>query len=152
MLGELITPEAVNVNLESEDKDEVFEEMVEIFVGLCPGLDRGEVLESLRSREVKMSTGIGSGLAIPHAISSKIKKPFCAVGISKSGIDYEALDGKPVNVIFMFLFPADDTANHLNLLQRLAYLIRVPNFLKSILDKQTGAQVAQAIVAAEENL
>lgn len=152
MLQELIKPEAVKINLESEDKDEVFEEMTEVLVSLCPGLDRSEILDCLFQREAKMSTGILPGIAIPHAISAKSKKAICAVGISKKGIDYEALDGKPVHIIFMFLFPSDDAALHLSILQRLAYVFGVPDFYKSLMEKTSGTQVVQAIVAAEESL
>ena len=152
MLEELLRPDTININLESEDKDEVFEEMTELFVASCPGLDRSEVLDSLFEREKKMSTGIIQGIAIPHAITAKIKKPICAVGISKEGIDYEALDGKPVHIIFMFLFPADDAALHLNILKRLALMFDVPDFYKSLMDKNSCAQVVQAIVQAEQSL
>ena len=152
MLQELLKPEAVRVNLESEDKEELFEEMTEVLVAQCPGLDRAEVLDSLLQREAKMTTGVVSGIAVPHAINQKIKKTICAVGISKEGIDYEALDGKPVHIVFMLLFPADDTAAHLNIMQELAFVFGVPDFYKSLMDKNSGAQVVQAIAQAEESL
>ena len=108
-----------------------------------------EVLDSLFEREKKMSTGIIQGIAIPHAITAKIKKPICAVGISKEGIDYEALDGKPVHIIFMFLFPADDAALHLNILKRLALMFDVPDFYKSLMDKNSCAQFTHDQVVKE---
>lgn len=152
MLEELIRPEAVKINLESEDKDELFEEMTEVLVSLCPGLDRSEVLDSLVQRESKMTTGVVPGIAVPHAINSKIKKTICAVGISKEGIDFDSLDGKPVHIVFMFLFPSDDTATHINMMQRLAFVFGVPDFYKSVMDKTSAAQVVQAIVSAESSL
>lgn len=152
MLQSLIKPQAVNVDLQSEDKDEVFEEMTETLIALCPGLDRSEVLQSLLSREAKMTTGIIPGIAVPHAICTKVKNPVCAVGISKKGIDFDSLDGKPVHIIFMSLFPENDTATHLGIMQEFAYIFDEPNFYRSIMEKSTPEQVVQAIILAEDNL
>lgn len=152
MLQELIRAEAVKVNLESDDKDEVFEEMTEVLCSLCPTVSRSEILDSLFERENKMSTGIMPGIAIPHAISARVKEPVCAVGISKEGIDYNSLDGKPVHVIFMFVFPSVDAEVHLKIMQSLAFIFGLPDFYNNLLSKTTGAQVVQAITAAEDSL
>ncbi len=152
MLQKLLKQEAVKLQLESEDKEELFEEMTELLVSLCPTLNRSEVLDSLLQRESKMPTSVAFGIAVPHAISFKIKEPICAVGISRQGIDYDSPDGKPIHLIFMFLFPGEDGAIHLNIMQHLAYIFRNPDFYKNIMEKTTSAQVIQAIVDAEDEL
>ncbi|MBP5401736.1 MAG: PTS sugar transporter subunit IIA [Treponema sp.] len=152
MLGKFIKPEAVILNLQSTEKDEVFEELNETLVSLFPSLDRVQVLNSLLEREKKMSTGIIPGIAIPHAISDRIKEPLVAVGISRPGIDFDSLDGKPVHLIFMVLFPADDTSLHLSIMQRFALLFGKNDFYKTIMEKTTSEQVVQAICGCEENL
>ena len=152
MLRDLIKTEAINVNLQSDDKDEVFEELTETLISLCPKLDRKEVLASFLEREKKMTTGIVTGIAIPHAISDKITEPLCAIGISRNGIDYDALDGKPVHIIFMILFPAGDAALHLNIMQRLACVFSDSTFYKSVIHKESASQVAQAIFDIDESI
>ena len=152
MLEKFIKPESVNVDVQSTDKEEVFEELNEILISLCPSLDRAEVLKALLEREQKMTTGIIPGIAIPHAISDKIKEPVFAIGKSKKGIDFDSLDKKPVHIIFMILFPADDTSLHLNIMQRLALLFNKPEFYNSVMEKLTGEQIVNTILAIEESL
>lgn len=150
-MRDLIKAESVSVHLQSDDKDEVFEEMVETLVSQCPQLSRNEILGVLHERENKMTTGIGSGIAIPHAISKMISSPVCALGISRSGIDYEAIDGKPVHIIFMIVFPESDAALHLNIMQHLANIFSDPRFYQSAVEKETAEQVLQVIFEIDES-
>ena len=74
VLGQIFSPEAICVNLQSESKDEVFEELVEKLVEVYSGLDRTKVLNALLEREQKMSTGIFPGIAVPHARTDMVDK------------------------------------------------------------------------------
>ena len=104
MLETFFKPQLINVNLESSDKDELFEEMVELFARGDCGIDRQEALDALIAREEKMTTGIIPSVAIPHASAPSVKGGFGAIGISRAGIEYGSLDAKPVHVVFMLLF------------------------------------------------
>ena len=98
VLGQIFSPEAISVNLQSESKDEVFEELVEKLVEVYSGLDRTKVLNALLEREQKMSTGIFPGIAVPHARTDMVDKVCGVIGVSKKGIDYDSLDKKPVHL------------------------------------------------------
>lgn len=152
MLQDLIKLESINIDLQSQDKSEAIEEMIESLLSVCPVHNRQELLKLMLDREQKGTTGVGFGIAIPHAISDKIKVPVCAIGISKSGIDFESLDSKKVYVIIMILFPRDDKKTHLKIMQHLELVCCKSNFLSSIIEKKDAAAVASAIFAIEENL
>lgn len=152
MLEHYIKPEAVNLDLQSEDKEEVFEELNEILVSQCPSLTRQEIIEALLARENKMTTGVVPGIAIPHAVSPKIKEPVFAIGISQKGIDFESLDGKPVHIVVMILFPEDDTGLHINIMQHFALMFASRDFYRLMMEKKTANDIVKAIEAVESSL
>ena len=132
-LYETFPPELVKIGLEAADKEEVFEELVDLFCQVKKDADREEILESIRLREEKMSTGIRMGIAIPHAKIGSLDKVYGILGISRIGIDYDALDGQPVYLVFMLLAPLEDSEEHLRLLKRLAALFDNPQFYSDLL-------------------
>jgi len=81
---------------------------------------RDEVLDALKIREEQVSTGVGHGVAIPHAFSEKLDKVVAVFGRSKDGIDFEALDEKPVHFVILFLVPKKDYHLHLQTLAAIA--------------------------------
>jgi mannitol/fructose-specific phosphotransferase system IIA component (Ntr-type) len=82
--------------------------------------DREDVLDSIRQREETMSTGIGFGIAIPHASSTKVHEVVAAFGRSSKGIAFESLDGEPVNFVVLFVVPKDQFQTHLRTLAAIA--------------------------------
>jgi len=94
ILGDVFNPKAIKINIESENKDELFEELVEELVAVHSGIDRRKVLGAIRSREALMSTGIMRGIAIPHGKTDAVSGVKGVIGISKKGIDYDSLDKK----------------------------------------------------------
>lgn len=98
------------------------------------GLDANAIAATVWAREESMSTGIGNGLALPHGRIEGLHKPLVAVGVSDAGIDFDAPDGEPANVIFLVLTPADDYAAQLELAAGIARVFR---------DKQMTERVLQ---------
>jgi PTS system fructose-specific IIC component/PTS system nitrogen regulatory IIA component len=143
LLSEVFLPQFIIVDLQADDKDEVFEEMVGHFCRVTKLDVREDVLKALREREAKMSTGIQNGIAIPHGKSTAVKNVFGVLGVSKKGIDYDSLDGKPVHLVLMLLAPPVEAERHLHLLQRMAGFLRNPRFYEDV----TGAASAQEISA-----
>ncbi|MDR1278494.1 MAG: PTS sugar transporter subunit IIA [Treponema sp.] len=127
-LYEVFRPELIKVNLEAVDKDEAFEELVDHFCQAERSNAREEILEALREREAKMSTGIHKGIGIPHGKTNAVENVYGVLGISRRGIDYDALDGEPVYLVFMILIPQKDTEKHLKILKRMAELLENPQF------------------------
>ncbi|HET54399.1 MAG TPA: PTS sugar transporter subunit IIA, partial [Ignavibacteria bacterium] len=100
---EILTTSRIKVEITSTEKEKVIEELIDLFVD-DPGIkDINEVKKSILSREKIMSTGVGKGFAIPHAKSDAVKGIVAAFGKSSHPIEYNALDGEPVNLIFVLV-------------------------------------------------
>jgi PTS system fructose-specific IIC component/PTS system nitrogen regulatory IIA component len=149
-LYEIFPPECICVDLDAEDKDECFEELVDHFCRVSKINAREEILQAIRERESKMSTGIQKGIAIPHGKTSAVDNVYGILGVSKKGIDYEALDGNPVYLLFMILAPQKDSEKHLRVLQRLAELLADPEFFTDLV-VQKDAQGVYGILKKYED-
>jgi PTS system fructose-specific IIC component/PTS system nitrogen regulatory IIA component len=141
LLSEVFLPEFIIPDIESEDKDEVFEEMVSHFCTVTKSDKREEILAALHDRESKMSTGVHPGIAIPHGKTSVVDRSYGVMGISHKGIDYDALDGKPVHLVFMELAPPVEAEKHLHLLRRIAELLRNRDFYDDCLAAKGAKEV-----------
>ncbi len=152
VLGSIFSPDHIKLDLESEDKEEVFEELVEVYASGKTSISREAILAALRTREKKLSTGIKTGFAVPHAQTDQVKCLTGIIGISRTGIDYDALDGKPVNIIFMILSSSDNHSFHLRVLKRLALLIEDPEFYKILIAQKDASGVYNTICKFEDIL
>ena len=145
ILGNVFSPKGINLNLQSKDKDELFEEMIECHVAVQPGIDRAQVLAAIKERESKMSTGIMHGIAIPHGRCACVDGIIGAVGISRQGVDYQSLDGAPVRLVFMFVCGENEAESHLEVLKELASVLQEPSFSKSMMEKTSAEDVYQML-------
>lgn len=152
MLRELFTPARIKTRLEAEDKDEVFEELVDLLVTQYRLSSRDEVLDAIRRREEKMSTGIKRGIAIPHAKTALAKGVIGVIGISRTGIDYQSLDGEPVHLLFLMLSSEADAGLHLAVLKKIALLVENPDFYEAAMAAPDAEAVHRTIVRFEEIL
>ncbi|MDR2500653.1 MAG: PTS sugar transporter subunit IIA [Treponema sp.] len=150
-LQDVYKPEFIKVGLEAEDKDDVFEELADQFCQASKINAREEILAAIREREAKMSTGIRQGIAIPHGKTNAVDAVYGVLGVSKRGIDYDALDGKPVYLLFLILAPEKDTENYLRLLKRAAELLDNPLFYTDLV-AQNSAQEAYNILKKYEDI
>ena len=144
LLCEVFTPELIKIELEAEDKDEVFEELTNHYCQIKKSNAREEILKAIWERESKMSTGIKKGIAVPHGKTTTLEHVIGILGISKKGIDYDALDGQPVYLIFMILEPKTENEKNLRLLKRLAELLNNHQFYSEMLvqkDPQSANQI-----------
>ena len=149
VLGQIFSPKTIVTELESEDKDEVFEELVESIVSVQPKLDRDAAISALQEREAKMSTGIIHGIAVPHGIVDSVEGIQGAIGISHNGIEYEALDNAPVNLIFMLLISPEEREKHLQVLSSLSKMFQNPDFTRALMEKKTSEEVYDVLCAFE---
>jgi PTS system fructose-specific IIC component/PTS system nitrogen regulatory IIA component len=128
LLKDVLLPEFIKVDMSAEDKDTAFEELVNYYCKADKSKFHDEILSAIIARESKMSTGIHKGVAVPHGKTKVVKKIRGVLGISKKGIQYDALDGEPVNLLFMIISPMEDSENHLRLLKHLSELMEIPQF------------------------
>lgn len=103
--------------------------------------DEREIFETLNQRERLGSTGVGSGIAIPHGKLAKMDKLFGMFARLEKPIDFEALDGEPVDLIFLLLAPEAAGADHLKALARVARLLRDPEVAKKLRNSRDAAAI-----------
>jgi len=150
-LKNLLLPEFIKVNIKAEDKDEAFKEMVTHYCKTVNSSSCNKILDAIQKREEKMSTGIYKGIAVPHCQTDAVKELCGVLGISEKGVQYDALDGEPVQLLFMFIFPLNDTQEHLLLLKHLAQLIELPKF-QTELQAQKSPQSAFNVLCKFEDM
>ena len=107
-LSSLLMPERINLNIKAKKKNAALEELIGL---IKTGNDSEQLLETILTREELGSTGIGKGIGIPHCRSLLTDKLEVAVGRSKSGIEYNAIDKKPVHLLFLIVAPPQDPGN-----------------------------------------
>ena len=145
ILGQVFNPKTICVNLESEEKEEVFEELVEKLIELKPNLNRQNILSAIYERENLMSTGIKEGIAVPHGKTDEIDEVVGVLGISRKGIDYDALDNKPVYLVFLLLSSKSNAEFHLRVLRHLSTVIETSGFTSELMEQKTEEDAYQVI-------
>ncbi len=109
-----------------------------------------ELYEALCKREEIMSTGLGRGIALPHAWAPEVREVAIAVGRSRQGFDYRALDGQPVHLVFLLATPEENPWLHLQLLARLSHLARQEALRSRLMQARAGGDMLEAIAAAAD--
>lgn len=150
VLEDVFSKESIIVNLESTEKDELFEEMIEVLHEAHPDFNREEALAALNEREARMSTGIMHSVAVPHAVVPSVVGTLGAIGISRHGIDYDSIDHAPVHLVFMLIAGENQTERHVQILKSLAITLQKPGFIGKLLSCQTQAEAYNLIVQSEE--
>ena len=148
---EILDKDAISIDLEAEGKDEVLTKMIGLLVssGKVKKENRAETLKKVKEREALGSTGIGKGIAIPHAKCSKLKKMGAAFGISKKGLNFKSLDGEPTHVFFLLVAPGETPGPHLKALAKISRLLD-DKFIRDKLRASTSAKDVLKIIKDEE--
>lgn len=152
LISEIFKPQNIKIDLESTEKEELFEEIVNFLVDVEKLDNRDEILKSLWERERKMTTGIVPNIAIPHTSISGIDRTVGVLGITRRGIEYDSLDGKPVHLIFLLVGDKKKPNEHLTVLKNLAMLLNQPDFYEDIMKAKTAEHVNEKIVEFEDLL
>jgi mannitol/fructose-specific phosphotransferase system IIA component (Ntr-type) len=145
-LSELFSPECIKPQLEGTTKKEVFRELISLLTdryGLCCA---DEILTAVCEREKKMSTGIREGIAVPHGKSQHLQSIYGALGISAEGIDYDALDGEKVRLVFLIVSSENESEQHLELLKKLALCVEHQEFYEKILKAETPGRINKVLL------
>jgi len=142
-LGNLLSAETILPEMQATERYEAIAELVDLLVThrQIDGPDRDTVLAALRAREETMSTGIGFGIAIPHASSDRVTKVVAAFGRSTKGIEFESLDNALVKFVVLFVVPKDQFQTHLRTLAAIAKFLNDRNVRERLGTAPTAADV-----------
>ena len=148
-LGNLLTVHQILPDMKATERWSAIVELVELLVaqGQVKPADRDTVLAALRQREETMSTGIGFGIAIPHASSDRVEKVVAAFGRSSTGIEFDSLDNAPVKFIVLFVVPKDQFQTHLRTLAAIAKFLND----RSTRDRLSAAGSPEQILGIFQN-
>jgi len=149
VLAELLDENLILLKERCDSKEELLEAMVNRLVQTGRVNDKEELLRIVLEREKIASTGFGRGVAMPHGRTEVVDRVVIVFARIDQGVDFGALDGKPVYLIFLLVTPERDTASYLMALAELSRLLKKDSFREKLLHCQTAAEVIQAF--REEN-
>ena len=147
---EVLKPSAVIPELDVDSKEEAIDELLKLFKEDERIIDIEEVKKAVMEREKIMSTGVGHGFGIPHCKTSKVTEIVAAFGKTKKPIDFEALDGNPVNLIFLLIGKDNLVAPHIKLLSRISLLMNNED-IREKLNNATSRDEIYSIFDSEES-
>jgi fructose-specific phosphotransferase system IIA component len=151
-LADFLTKEQVVTDLKASDRWEAIEELIGLLVnnGQIKAEHLDAIVSVVKKRETSMSTGIGFGIGIPHASTDLINDVTGAFGRSRDGVDFDALDNQPVNLVMLFLVPQGQFQKHLHTLAKIAKVLHKKEFRKALEEAGDAAEMYQIIRNSQE--
>lgn len=151
-IEEALKENCISADIKGRNKKEALYELCEVLykAGLIKNIQ--EVVNIIIEREKLGSTGIGEGIAIPHGKMKDIDSILCAFGKSKGGIDFDAVDRKPVHIIFLLLAPEGSASLHLKMLSRISKILRDPSIRKKLLELDGAHDIYTYIVEEDRKI
>lgn len=147
---DLLSTEAINVDLKAKDKKGILDELVTP-VAHQAGAGHEELCKVLMERERLGSTGIGGGIGIPHGKFKGLTSLVLGFGLSRQGVDFESMDGRPTHIFFLLLTPENSAGIHLKLLARISRLLKDDDFKTQLMNAENAEDIVAAINDKDED-
>ena len=151
-LTEILKPTNIKVPLQAKVKNEAIAELVNMLADNGEVTDPKKVLDAVLERESTRTTGIGNGLAIPHGKCTGTDHLVMAIGRPLTAIDFQAIDGRPVSLIWLLTSPPDKTGPHIHALARISRLMTIDRFRQALNEARTAQEIFDTIVKQENSL
>ncbi|MEW5922749.1 MAG: PTS sugar transporter subunit IIA [Candidatus Zixiibacteriota bacterium] len=148
-LSKFCSEDLITFNLKSQDKDGALKELVELASKSKLVKSSDELLKDVMDREELVTTGVGYGVAFPHAKTKATKGIVIAFGRSEKGINFDAMDHKPVNLFFLIAAPEDAIGAHLNVMARLSYIMKSEENRQKMMTVTSPGELLQMIDTVE---
>jgi fructose-specific phosphotransferase system IIA component len=142
-ITDILTEDMVITGLDGESKDDIINAMVDLIGASQKVSDKEKVRQAIFDREKLMSTGVGNGFAIPHGKTDAVSDIVAAFAVTTQPIDYEALDGKPVRLVFLLVGKDNMVGPHIKLLSRISRLMRRDQFRARLIDLKTPHEILE---------
>ncbi len=150
-LSELTDEDYILPELKAKDKKEVLEELVDALVRREPSIDKKALVRVLLERERLGSTGIGDGVAIPHGKFHGITHPIISFGRSRTGLDFDSMDGEPAFLFFLLVAPENSASIHLKALAKIAKILKNSAFRKILMEATSKKELYRTIIQNDED-
>lgn len=151
-LAELLRPDTIRVGLPGSTKAEVLDALIALLVHAPEVDDLAQVRADVLAREDQMSTGVGKGLALPHARSAAVSETVAAFAVTADPIPFGSIDDRPVRLLFLLVGPEDARSRHIRLLSRISQLMNSEEFRQHLLEADSPEAVLDLFRAAEAAL
>lgn len=149
LLTDLLSTARIRIPFHALDKDGVIRELVDLFASDTAVHDADDVFRAVKEREAVLSTGIGHGVAIPHGKSSAVAELGLAVGLARTPIEFDALDGEPVRLVFLLVGPESAAGPHIKALSRISRLVRQASVRERLFAASSADEFLDALREAE---
>ncbi len=149
LLTDLLSPDRIQVPLAAADKADILRELTQLLAARG-AVDPAPILAAVLEREQVLSTGIGHGIAIPHAKVPGMEGLSLVAGSQPAGVPFEALDGEPVRLLFLLIGPESAAGLHVKALSQIARLVRREAVREALIAAPTAAAFHQVLIEAEE--
>ena len=144
-LIDILQESSIVSDLQAKTKMEVLEALATAVVKSHPGIEKQEILNVLLEREKLGSTGIGDGIAIPHGKLASLTDIISGFGLSKSGIEFDSLDGKPAHLFFLLVAPENSVGTHLKMLARISRMLKNSSFRNKLMSATSQKEMYRII-------
>ena len=151
-LSDIINKNNIIPALKAKDKNGALEELAESMARQEPSVEKNSLVKILMEREQLGTTGIGDGVAIPHGKLSTIDRPLVSFGRSRDGLDFDSMDGQPSYLFFLLVAPDNSSGVHLQILAKIAKLLKNSAFRKELMDAAGREELYQTIIRSEEDI
>ncbi len=149
-VSELLEENFILTKFKSLDKEDAINELIDLYKNNDKVVDIEQARKSVLDREKIMSTGVGKGFAIPHGKTNAVKDILAAFGKSDEPIDYDALDGKPVNLIFLLVGKDNLVSSHIKLLSRISRLMNKDDFRQRLVEAKSAQEILKVFEEEEK--
>ncbi len=145
-LSEYLKNSSVTLDIKSDKKEDIISELVNLLYEDKAIADKANILESVLDRESQMSTGLQSGIAMPHGRTSAIDKMVVAIGIKKDGVDFDALDGKPSKIFIMTISPVLQVDEYMEFLRAISNILMHSTVRNALLKAKNREELINIIL------
>ena len=151
-LTDILKPQNILIPLQATTKNDAIGQLVTLLAKNGDVQDSKAVLDAVLERETTRTTGIGNGLAIPHGKSGGTNQLVMAIGKLAAPIDFQAIDGRPVALIWLLASPPDKTGPHIHALARISRLMTIDKFRQALAAAKSSQELFDAIILQESAL
>lgn len=150
-LSDLLHKDFIIAELKSTAKEDVINELIDLFQNEPRVIDLKKVREAVLDREKIMSTGVGKGFAIPHGKTSAVNEILAAFGKTENPIDYQALDNQPVHLVFLLVGKDNMVSTHIKLLSRISRMMNKDDFREKLRLAKSSDEIIEIFKTEEQN-
>ncbi len=149
-ITDFLDKRGIKIGVEATEKEDVLKELVDVLADIKEIGEKKSIVKALIDRERLGSTGIGQGIAIPHGKTDRVNELVAVLGISRKGVNFEALDGEMVYIFFLLVAPKDTAGPHLKALAQISRLLRDSYFCE-LLKRCNSADEVYELIRREED-